>query len=86
MASDCAGTGIAVDSVGFGQGVASGEGMKKRLKWLLLCWLGVVFLAAGAEGLYESVPHSIAATLLALVGVIAVLAAVHRLITIKIEP
>jgi cell division protein FtsX len=56
--------------------------MKKRLKWLLLCLLGAVFLAAGAEGLYERVPHLIEATLLALVGAIAVLVAVHRMITI----
>ena len=56
--------------------------MKKRLKWILLCLLGAAFLAAGAEGLYEGVPHSIAATLLALAGAIAVLVAVHRMITI----
>ena len=56
--------------------------MKKRLKWLLLCLLGAVFLAAGAEGLYEGVPHSVGATVLALVGVIAVLVAVHRMMTI----
>ena len=56
--------------------------MKKRLKWLLLCLLGAALLAAGAEGLYEGVPHSIEATLLGLVGVIAVLVAVHRMITI----
>jgi hypothetical protein len=56
--------------------------MKKRLKWLLLCLLGAAFLAAGAEGLYEGVPHSVEATFLALVGVIAVLVAVHRMITI----
>jgi hypothetical protein len=56
--------------------------MKKRLKWLLLCLLGAAFLAAGAEGLYEGVPHLIEATLLALVGVTAVLVAVHRVMTI----
>ena len=55
--------------------------MKKRLKWLLLCLLGVAFFAAGAEGLYERVPHSTEAAILALVGIIAVLVAVHRMIT-----
>ena len=60
----------------------TGDGMKKRLKWLLLCLLGAAFLAAGAQGLYEGVPHSVGATFLALVGVIAVLVAVHRMITI----
>jgi hypothetical protein len=56
--------------------------MKKRLKWLLLCLLGAVFLAAGAEGLYEGVPHTVEATFLALTGVIAVLVGVHRMITV----
>ena len=81
-APDCVGTGIAVNSVSFGQGALLGDGMKKMLKWLLLCLLGAVFLAAGAEGLYEGVPHSLEATFLALVGVIAVLVAVHRMMTI----
>jgi len=58
------------------------DGMKKRLKWLLLCLLGAAFLAAGTEGLHEGVPHSVEATFLSLVGVIAVLVAVHRMITI----
>ena len=34
------------------------------------------------EGLYEGGPHSVEASLLALVGVIAVLVVVHRMITI----
>jgi len=56
--------------------------MKKRLKWLLLCLLGAAFLAAGAQGLYEDVPHLVGATFLALAGVIAVLVSLHRMMTI----
>jgi hypothetical protein len=80
-ASDCVGIGIAPYSASFGQGESPGDGMKKRLKLILLCWLGAAILAAGAEGLYEGVPHSIEATLLALAGGIAVLVAVHHMIT-----
>jgi len=60
----------------------TGDGTKKRLKWLLLCLLGAAFLAAGAQGLYEDVPHSVGATFLALAGVIAVLVSLHRMMTI----